>query len=73
MPHCTTTDTLPITASGQREVLTVATHRKPTPTVTHAIGVTGQHEVLMFGQCTQDPAQVVSMSISLYWLTIYQG
>ena len=45
--------------AGQREVLTVATHRKPAPgaTVTHAIGVTGQHEVLMVGQYTRDPAE----------------
>ena len=37
------------------------------------MGVTGQHEVLMFGQYTHAPAQVVSMSISPYWLSIHQG
>ena len=37
------------------------------------MGVTGQHEVLMFGQYTHAPAQVVSMSISLYWLIVHQG
>ena len=33
-----------------------------TPTLTHAIGVTGQHEVLMVGLYTCDPAKVVSNS-----------
>jgi len=38
-------------------------------TVPHTIGVTGQHEVLMVGLYTCDPAKVVSKSRSLYWHT----
>ena len=44
---CTATYALPISASGQREVLTVATHQNRHQGYTdHAIGVPGQHEVL---------------------------
>ena len=45
-------------------------HRKPAlrVTVIHALGVTGQHEVLMFGQCTRDPEKVASIQI-LHWYT----
>ena len=42
-------------------------------TVTHVIGVTGQHEVLMVGQYTRDPAKVVSIFKSLYWYTTHKG
>ena len=31
--------------------------------MTHVVGVTGQHEVLMFGQYTRDPEKVVSIYI----------
>ena len=63
--------TFPISACGQREVLTVATHQnRHQGSLTHAIGVTGQHEVLMVGLYTCDPAKVVSNSKSLYWYTV---
>ena len=39
----------------------------------HAIGVTGQHEVLMVGLYTCDPAKVVSKSKTLYWHTTHKG
>ena len=43
---------------SSRLSLTVNRHQT---TVTHVVGVTGQHEVLMFGQYTRDPEKVVSI------------
>ena len=36
-------------------------------TLTHVIGVTGQHKVLMVGQYTRDPAEVVMNYNALSW------
>ena len=63
-PPCTATCAFPTNASGQRD----GCHSPKTGTRaigTHAVGVTGQYEVLMFGQYTRDPEKVVNIQITL--------
>ena len=70
-PPCTDKYTIPINASGQREVLTVVAHQTPvTESQCPTIGVIGQHEVRLH---TCNPAKVESKSRSLNCPTTHKG